>query len=171
MRKKYLFFAALMMFFVCGDVQAESACQVLEDCTVVSGRLDLETDDFVQDQEMEAIKAFVERFYEEWGLEDMFDYDKVKPYITPNLVEFLADSYDFDCEGECLATWMFFYEGGGDVGELKSRQITARDKSHVLVEIKYENYQYAVLLTVIQDGETFKIDSLQQEKSEYIDME
>lgn len=81
MRKNVLFVSALLMFFVCGDVQAESAC------------------------------------------------------------------------------------------ELKSRQITARDKSHVLVEMKYEGYEYAVLLTVIQDGDTFLIDSLQQEKSEYIDME
>ena len=171
MRKNVLFVSALLMFFVCGDVQAESACEALEENVVVSNRSDLETDDAVQDQEMEAVRAFVERFYEEWGCEDMLDYDKVKPYITPHLVEYLADSYDFECEGECLATWKFFYEGGGDVGELKSRQITARDKSHVLVEMKYEGYEYAVLLTVIQDGDTFLIDSLQQEKSEYFDME
>jgi hypothetical protein len=31
------------------------------------------------------------------------------------------------------------------------------------------NYEYDVLLTVIKDGDTFKIDSLQQEKSEYIE--
>ena len=81
----------------------------------------------------------------------------------PRLLKFLADSYEFECEGECLATWKFFYEGGGDVGEFKSRQITARDGSHVLVENKYVNYEYDVLLTVIKDGDTFKIDSLQQE--------
>lgn len=72
------------------------------------------------------------------------------------------------------ALLMFFVCGdvqAESVGELKSRQITARDKSHVLVEMKYEGYEYAVLLTVIQDGDTFLIDSLQQEKSEYIDME
>ena len=87
----------------------------------------------------------------------------------PRLLKFLADSYEFECEGECLATWKFFYEGGGDVGEFKSRQITARDGSHVLVENKYVNYEYDVLLTVIKEGDTFKIDSLQQEKSEYVD--
>ena len=69
----------------------------------------------------------------------------VKQYITPNLLKYLADAYDYDCEGECLATWKFFYEGGGDVGELKSRQITARDGNHVLVENKYVNYEYDVL--------------------------
>ena len=118
---------------------------------------------------MESVRAFVEQFYKEWG-EDILEYDYPKQHITPNLLKFLADSYEFECEGECLATWMFFYEGGGDVGEMKSRQITARDVNHVLVENKYVNYEYDVLLTVIKDGDTFKIDSLQQERSEYIDM-
>ena len=120
-------------------------------------------------QDMESVRAFVERFYKEWG-EDILEYDYPKQHITPRLLKFLADSYEFECEGECLATWMFFYEGGGDVGEMKSRQITARDENHVLVENKYVNYEYDVLLTVIKDGDTFKIDSLQQERSEYIDM-
>ena len=90
----------------------------------------------------------------------------LKPYITPKLWKYLANAYDYDCEGECLATWKFFYEGGGDVSGLRSRQITARDVSHVLVENNYDNYEYDVLLTVIKDGDTYKIDSLKQEKSE-----
>ena len=121
-----------------------------------------------QEQDVEAVQAFVEQFYKEWGMENLLEYDYPKQHITPRLLKFLADSYEFECEGECLATWKFFYEGGGDVGELKSRQITARDGSHVLVENKYVNYEYDVLLTVVKDGDTFKIDSLQQEKSEYI---
>ena len=119
-------------------------------------------------KDKEAVRAFVEKFYNEWSGEDILDYDYPKQYITPNLLKYLADAYDYDCEGECLATWKFFYEGGGDVGELKSRQITARDESHVLVENKYVNYEYDVLLTLVKDGNTFKIDNLKQEKSEYI---
>ena len=69
---------------------------------------------------------------------------------------------------ECLATWKFFYEGGGDVGEAKSYGFSPRDESHVLVEFKYGNYVYEVLLKVMKDGDTYKIDSLQQERSEYI---
>ena len=34
-----------------------------------------------------------------------------KKHITPKLLQFLADSYEFECDGECLATWKFFYEG------------------------------------------------------------
>ena len=125
------------------------------------------SNDDPQEQEMVAVRAFVEEFYKEWDKKDLLDYGYVKQYITPNLLKYLADEYDYDCEGECLATWKFFYEGGGDVSGLKSRQITARDGSHVLVENNYENYEYDVLLTLVKDGDTFKIDSLKQEKSEY----
>ena len=117
-------------------------------------------------KDKEVVRAFVEKFYKGWRGEDILDYDYVKQYITPNLLKYLTDAYDYDCEGECLATWKFFYEGGGDVGELKFRQITALDGSHVRVENKYDNYEYDVLLKVIKDGDTFKIDSLKQEKSE-----
>ena len=120
-----------------------------------------------QEEEMLAAKAFVEEFYKEWDKKDLLDYGYVKQYITPNLLKYLADAYDYDCEGECLATWKFFYEGGGDVSGLKSRQITARDGHHVLVENQYVNYEYDVLLTLVKDGDAFKIDSLEQEKSEY----
>ena len=118
-------------------------------------------------KDKEAVRAFVEKFYKEWNEEDILDYSYPKQHITPNLLKYLADAYDYDCEGECLATWKFFYEGGGDVGVLKSRQITARDGSHVIVENKYDNYEYDVLLKVIKDGDAFKIDSLEQERSEY----
>ena len=141
----------------------------LGDSVAIGDSLNVVADDASQKQDMEAVRAFVERFYKDWGMENLLEYDYPKQHITPRLLKFLADSYEFECEGECLATWKFFYEGGGDVGEFKSRQITAHDGSHVLVENKYVNYEYDVLLTVIRDGDTFKIDSLQQEKSEYID--
>ena len=123
-------------------------------------------DPFVQ--EITAVKNFVQQFYDEWDMQDLHDYDKLKPYITANLRKYLADEYDYECEGECLATWKFFYEGGGDVGEMRSSSITPRDENHVLVEFKYENYEYGVLLKVIKDGDAYKIDSLTQERSEYI---
>lgn len=137
-----------------------------KDSAVVSDSLNA-NDSISYNQEMEAAKVFVEKFYEGWGVDDLLEYDKLKPFITSNLLKYLADSYDYDCEGECLATWKFFYEGGGDVGEMESRQISARDEKHVLVENKYVNYEYDVLLTVIKDGDNFKIDSLQQKRSEY----
>ena len=69
----------------------------------------------VQDtQDTAAAQAFVEKFYKEWVGEDVLNYDYPKQHITPALLQYLADAYEFDCEGECLATWKFFYEGGGD---------------------------------------------------------
>ena len=166
---KRLFFALMilctLLITACGGkkAQTESADAVIADSTVMDSA-------DAQEQEMEAARAFVEEFYKEWGGEDILDYSYPKQHITPNLLKYLADEYDYDCEGECLATWKFFYEGGGDVSGLKSRQITARDGNHVLVENNYENYEYDVLLTLIKDGDTFKIDSLKQEKSEYINL-
>ena len=137
-------------------------------CKYIRGQI-LDGPGMEREPDKEAVKAFVEQFYQGWDGENILHYDYPKQHVTPQLLKYLADAYDFDCEGECLATWKFFYEGGGDVGELKSRQITARDENHVLVENKYENYEYDVLLTVVKDGDTFKIDSLKQERSEYND--
>ena len=118
-----------------------------------------------QENETDAKKAFVEKFYA--GFEDILDYAYVKKYVTPNLLQLLADSYDFDCEGECLATWLFCYEGGGDAGNLVSRQVKVCDENHFLVAFKYIGYEYEVLLTVIKEGDKYLIDGLQQKKSEY----
>ena len=159
MKKSILMISAVMMLLACGGQTKHGMSDA--DSTQV-----YEVPDTLN--AVEAVKAFVEKFYKEWGGEDILDYSYPKQHITPHLLKYLADAYDYDCEGECLATWKFFYEGGGDVGALKSRQITARDGNHVLVENKYDNYEYDVLLTVIKDGDTFKIDSLKQEKSEYI---
>jgi hypothetical protein len=173
MRKSILMIPAVMMLMACGGKKAQGD-NVNADSVSIANKLELINTrkgtflgDDPQEQEKDAVKAFVEQFYNEWGRDNLLEYDYPKQHITSNLLKYLADAYDFECEGECLATWLFFYEGGGDVGELKSRQITARDESHVLVENKYENYEYAVLLTVIKDGDSFKIDSLKQERSEY----
>ena len=123
----------------------------------------------VKAQDPASMKAFVERFYKEWhDIDYTLEHDYLKQNATPNLLQYLADSYDYDCEGECWATWLFFYEGGGDVGTLESRQVEIRDDQHVLVKNKYDNYIYDVLLKLVWDGDQYKIDGLQKEKSEYI---
>ena len=169
MMKKLLFslvMLCILLLSACGGkkTKTESSDAAIIDSTTIDSKVD---NTAAQEQDKEAVRAFVEKFYEEWSGEDILEYDYPKQYITPKLLKYLADEYDFDCEGECLATWKFFYEGGGDVGELKSRKITARDGNHVLVENRYVNYEYDVLLTLVKDGDTFKIDSLNQERSEY----
>lgn len=136
-----------------------------EERAVVNDSPTVTVDKTAQEQDL---KAFVEKFYADWEERDLLDYDYVKQHITPQMLEYLINSYDYECEGECLATWLFFYEGGGDCGGLTSRRVTVRDEQHVLVENKYENYEYDVLLTVVKVGDTYKIDDLEQKRSEYL---
>ena len=150
------------------DSVAVAADLAVEDNAVAGDSLEVVADEAAKEQEMEAARAFVEKFYNEWDDEDVLNYDYPKKHITPKMLKFLADSYSFDCEGECLATWVFFYEGGGDVSGLKSRKITAQDETHVLVENDYDNYEYDILLTLVKDGDTFKIDSLKKIKERYL---
>jgi hypothetical protein len=117
-------------------------------------------------EDLEAPKAFVENFYKEWR-DAILEYDYVKQNVTDNMLQQLKDEYEYDCEGECLATWIFCYKGGGDVGELVSRKITAQDATHVLVESKYDNYEYDIVLTLVKEGDTYKIDNLKQEREAY----
>lgn len=117
-------------------------------------------------EDLEAPKAFVENFYKEWR-DAILEYDYVKQNVTDNMLQQLKDEYDYDCEGECLATWIFCYKGGGDVSDLISRQFTAQDATHVLVENKYDGYEYDIVLTLVKDGDTYKIDNLKQEREAY----
>ena len=125
----------------------------------------VEAPDVDPEKEAEAKRAFVEKFYAEW--DDILDYNNLRPYVTPKMRKWLMDNYDFECEGECLATWLFFYEGGGDVSGLLSRQVKVQDADHILVQLKYDNYEYDVLLTVVKDGDSYKIDELKQIRSVY----
>ena len=117
-------------------------------------------------EDLEAPQAFVENFYTEWK-DAILETDFVKQNVTDNMLQLLKDEYEYDCEGECLATWIFCYKGGGDVGELVSRKITAQDATHVLVESKYDNYEYDIVLTLVKEGDTYKIDNLKQERETY----
>ena len=71
------------------------------------------------DASVELGKAFLENFYK--GLEEVFDQDQEEAYqhvykhVTPEAKQFLIGQYDYDCDGECMAIWLFLYQGGGDV--------------------------------------------------------
>ena len=98
------------------------------------------------------------------GLEENFEPDYVRKYITPKAKQILNDEYDFDCEsGDCLAIWIFSYEGGGDTGPCLSRSIKPQDTNKFLVTHKYEDEEYNVVLTVIKDGDTYKIDDIEKQ--------
>ena len=47
-----------------------------------------------------------------------------------------------------------------DFGDFKSVKITPQDKSNFLVESKYEYAVYSVVLTVVKEGDNYKISKL-----------
>ena len=160
--KKTVFIFSMVALMSCGGnntpTKQENA-NATEDTTIVSGEAEPEAATVtVSQQEIDAKKAFVEKFYADW--DDLLDYDYVKKFITPKALQQLKDEYGYDCEGECLATWIFFYEAGGDTGGEISRTVKAQDGNHFLVENKYDNEDYSVVLTVIKEGDEYKIDEI-----------
>lgn len=110
--------------------------------------------------------AFLEEFYKVFG-ENLLNYEYLKQNITPGLKQYLIDSYDYECEGECMASWLFFYEGGGDTCGTQTRTIEPVDNNTYLVTTRYaredgEDYIYKVKLGLVEDGDSFKIDTLEQ---------
>ena len=107
--------------------------------------------------------AFLEEFYKVYD-QDILNYEYIKSKITPNLKQFLIDEYEYECDGECLATWLFCYNAGADTGTLKERIIKPEGNAY-LVSCTHDqgtcDYNYSVKLTLVQDGDSFKIDSLE----------
>lgn len=114
--------------------------------------------------EIQAKIDFLDKFYiglRERGYNDSY----VRKYITNNAKKVLNEEYDYDCfEGDCLAVWMF--EGWGDNIPI-SRNIKAQDDNHFIVENKYEHGCYNVIITVIKEGETYKIDDIEVIRSDH----
>ena len=111
-------------------------------------------------------KSFLENFYK--GLdEDLLDYAFIKKHTTRKAIKYLADNYDYDCDtDECLATWIFLYEGGGDIGPLKTRTFEMLNKTTCKVTQIYEvcdsqDYEYIVKLGLVRIGDNYKIDTIE----------
>lgn len=166
---KYLKFI-LAAFFLTGSMSCNSSnkreeatpmASIVEDTATTEATAPAEKTEF-DEQEVQAQKAFLETFYD--GLDENFEPDYVRKYITPKAKQILNDEYDLDCEsGDCLAIWIFSYEGGGDTGPCLSRSIKPQDTNKFLVTHKYEDEEYNVVLTVIKDGDTYKIDDIEKQ--------
>jgi len=124
----------------------------------------------VQDDpvKVRACKAFLEKFYN--GLQESgLSADYVQQFVTPNAKQYLMDSYDYDCpEGqECMATWLFCYNTTADVMGEKNRIIEVIDENTYVVttyygETAHGDYVYGVKLGLVKDGDSFKIDSIEE---------
>ena len=97
------------------------------------------------------------------------DYDAfVRKHVTPKALKILKDEYEYECDnGDCLATWLFSYEAGSDIGAMVSRTVNMKDENIFLVVTKYEDAEYEVRLSVINDGHSYKIDDIEKVRAEY----
>ena len=173
MKKLYSIFAALLLLGATGCNSSSKPKEANDSTQVAVTATDTATAEAAQPttapqrptsdpQEIQAKKDFLEKFYDgldESGLDDAY----IRKFITPNAKKILIEENLYECEsGDCLAVWLFAYEGGGDTGKCLSRTIKEQDENHFLVTFKYEGEEYNVLLTVIKDGDTYKIDDIEK---------
>ena len=156
-----------MLCMACGSKEKTAEPMTTNNDSVVVAQ---DTSVVIVESEQEAIKtteeckAFLENFYKKLD-KDLLDYAFVKRNTTRKALKYLADNYEYDCEnGDCLATWLFLYEGGGDTGPLKKRTIESIDENTYKVTSVYDNsdgdYKYTVQLGLVKDGDTYKIDTV-----------
>ena len=96
MKKAFLFVLGMMLMAVgftgCkyfkpldgpGMERDSADLSALGDSVAIGDSLNVVTDDATQKQDLEAVRAFVERFYKDWGMENLLEYDYPKQHITP----------------------------------------------------------------------------------------
>ena len=172
--KKYLPFiiGALLLLVIIGYCSSygskrsdDSLTVGVDTATVDSATVDDSTD---SEQEIQAKKAFLKEFYdglEKGGSGDVINmdyiYSHIKKHITANALKVLKDEYDYECDdGDCLAIWLFSHAEGSDAHNMLSYSIEELNENDFVVETKYENADYRVLLTVIKVGDEYKIDNI-----------
>lgn len=114
-------------------------------------------------------KAFLEYFYETLEA-DILDYDFIKQNLTLQAQQYLKDSYDYDCfdEGNCMASWLFFYDTTADVGRLMGRTIEPIGANTFAVTSFYDrdgaaygDYEYGVKIELVKQEGVLKINSIE----------
>lgn len=118
-----------------------------------------EANDVVQREQIQ----FLENFYNGFDNPDEWD-SHVRMHVTKNALQILRDEYSYDCDDDCLATWIFLYEGDeGD--EFKGRTIEPVSQNVFLVTNSWgdESYSdYKVKLGLVKDGDDYKIDNIER---------
>ncbi len=113
-------------------------------------------------------KMFLEKFYQE-GTNCFFDNEFVKKHLTKKALAYLHDNYDYDDDtGEGLATWLFYKEGGWDLGDFKEILVKKMKENtyKVIYRSKFNEdvYEYPIQLTLVKVGKSWKIDSMKPGK-------
>ena len=117
-------------------------------------------------------KAFLEKFYQE-GAECWFDNAFLKRNLTPNALKYLHDAYPYDDDsGDGLAMWLFYQEGGWDLGELKEVLVkeVADNTYRVTCRSRFneDTYEYTVVFGLVKVGNAWKIDTMKPGKGDLV---
>jgi len=117
-------------------------------------------------------KAFLERFYQE-GAECWFDNAFLKKHLTQKALKYLHDAYPYDDEaGEGLAMWLFYQEGGWDLGEFKEIKVDRLRENTYRVTCRSrfneDTYEYTVVFGLVRVGNAWKIDTMKPGKGDLV---
>ena len=105
-------------------------------------------------------KAFLESFYK--GLEEADDTEvHIKKNVTKKALQTLIDAYDYECEGECIAFWLFSHDQ--EVGSTPSLTFERVEGDTYKVVNDYgDGYKYVVKIGLVKEGTDYKIDSIEK---------
>ena len=117
-------------------------------------------------------KAFLERFYQE-GAECWFDNAFLKKHLTQKALKYLHDAYPYDDDsGEGLAMWLFYQEGGWDLGEFKEIKVDRLRENTYRVTCRSrfndDTYEYTVVFGLVRVGNAWKIDTMKPGKGDLV---
>ncbi len=114
---------------------------------------------------MEACLSYIKKFYQDYEKTNQDD-GFLRKHCTPNAIRILEEKYDYECDGGgCLATWIFFHEGGTDSETIK-REFVAIDENTCEVN-NFTGYDgvcdggiYRVTIGVVEKDGQYKIDTI-----------
>ena len=108
---------------------------------------------------LESCRNYVEKFYNEYERTENQD-EYLRKHCTSNALNTLREEFDTECDnGDCLATWIFFYETLADA-EFIRREFVAEDENTCIVKNIYDGYTYSVTIGLVEENGRFKVDKI-----------
>ena len=154
-------------FFGFNSSEDDNDTQPLVTDSISVGSDTTEDDAMSPEQVIEAKKQFLESFYKKYDSLDEYDEAFIKSIVTNNALQILKKHYTRGEGGDTsdpngLACWLFnYYNGWVACGSVISRNITSKGGDIFVVSAKYEDVEkYEVELSVIKDGDSYKIDDI-----------
>lgn len=109
--------------------------------------------------------AFIKNMY---NLQQYEDYAFLRSHCTKKMLKKLSDSYEYECDGICYATWLFRsgaqdekYNWGQNVeSESKILSIVAKDDHWYAYTALDMGWRFTNWVYLVKSGNTFLIDDV-----------